>query len=208
VPAAWETEPAAEPTANPAVGPSAGSETEPAAGVAADPAITLVAAPAAMVEVGVRCQTCGAAVPEGDVFCGDCGTPIAGAATMYAGQPAQSQPAMQGGVARAYQPPHRHGAGQRRVAGGGSSFADHLSFNALFTGEFAVAVFWVAEGVNLVYWILHWSNNSYGGAKAFLWSAAGFVLIAIIIRILVEAAVSAGRVKDEVAALREDRGKN
>jgi hypothetical protein len=208
----------AEPAAAP--GPDTPVVAEAAAETAAPPAAEPAAAPAPAPDAGVRCATCGAAVPEGDLFCGECGTPVgpaaaappagaaqapyaaaAAAVPVYASQPAQPQPAAQPGIAPAYQPPY--GSGQPRAAGA-SSFADYLSFTTLFTGTAAVAVFWVAEGANLLYWILNWIYNRYGGPEAFLWSAAGFVLFAIVIRILVEAAVSANRVKDEIAALRKD----
>ena len=70
----------------------------------------------------------------------------------------------------------------------------------------AIAIFWVAEGANLVYWILDWRSHRYAGSEGFLWSAAGFCLFAILIRILAEVAVSANRTAEDVAALREERG--
>ena len=183
--------------------PPAGSVMGPAAGAMSEPSGVSGTRPATTAEADVRCSACGAAVPDGDLFCGDCGAPVAGAAAAGSPWRTHPEPVFQPGAPPVYQAPYAAG----RPRAGGSPFADHLSFKSLLVGANAVAVFWVAEGVNLVYWILHWVNYRYGGAEGFLWSAAGFVLFAIVIRILVEAAVSAVRVKDEIAALREDGGR-
>jgi hypothetical protein len=200
--------------------PVAVAESEPPAEVLTDPIMEPVVEPAAIMNAAVRCQACGATIPEGDMFCGDCGAPVAGIAGPTPGvaasalqspppaaahppQPARSQPAAQPASA-IYHPPHAGGHPQAR--GAGSPLADYLSFSTLFTVGNAIAVFWVAEGVNLLYWILNWRSHRYAGSEAFLWSVAGFCLFAVLIRILVEVAVTANRTADDVAALREERG--
>ncbi len=68
---------------------------------------------------------------------------------------------------------------------------DYLSFRALWVTTHAAALFWIAEGANLVYWILDWVvSNRWSGAQGFFLSAAGFVLFAVVIRIVTEAAVA------------------
>ena len=191
---------------------------EPAAGVAAQRGVDSVCGSTATVDAAVLCQACGAVVPAGDLFCGDCGAPVAG---MAAAQPAAAaaaprsvpsaftqvpQPARLRGLpdsppAGFSQPPHA--TGHPRPTGGGSAFADYLSFSALFIGENAVAVFWVAEGVNLLYWTFDWISHRYNAQQAFLWSVLGFILCAIVIRILAEVAVSVSRAREDVAAMRE-----
>jgi hypothetical protein len=73
---------------------------------------------------------------------------------------------------------------------------DYLSFRALWTVTHAAALFWIAEGANLVYWILDYIVvGRWNGAQGFFWSAAGFVLFAVIIRVVMEAAVAASRAR-------------
>ena len=90
--------------------------------------------------------------------------------------------------------------------GGGASFEDYLAFRAFFTGSAAIAVFWVAEGANAVFWLLNWFNYRFTPVPSFLWSLAGFIVGAVVIRIAVEAAVNAIRAREELAALRREAG--
>lgn len=77
------------------------------------------------------------------------------------------------------------------------SFGDYLAFRSLFASANAVAVFWVAEGLNAVFWIMQYVVFHYNGADAFLWSFFGFLVAAVVIRVAVEAAVAATRGGDK-----------
>ena len=77
--------------------------------------------------------------------------------------------------------------------GGNDAFGDFLAFRKLITGSNAVPVFWIAEGANLLFWIMQYTIYRYNGAEAFFLSLAGFVLVAILIRVVLEIAVSATR---------------
>jgi len=141
----------------------------------------------------VSCPTCGAPVPAEDLFCGDCGSPMA---TATPAAPAAPVAAPVFAASPVYAPATRPAAGP--------TLAEYLSFRASFTQTSAIAVFWIAEGANLLYWILHWSNHRYDVGGPFFWSAVGFVLFTVLIRVLVEAAVGAARVREDLASQRRD----
>jgi hypothetical protein len=168
------------------------------------------------------CASCGETIPDGDVFCGFCGTPLGGTPTAAAAMTAPAPAGPAAASAAAFATPAAAYAAPSAAPLGTSLTARGLqAANArgrlvrrlpVVLGAVhdtaAVAVFWIAEGVNLAYWILHWINYRYGGVETFLWTVFGFVLFAVIIRIVTEAAVAASRVRDEASALRRERARD
>jgi len=175
-----------EPEVEPLVTPSVTANVEPAVESAIAPA---AAKPAAASAEQRTCAACGAAAPAEDLFCGDCGAPLDAVVAAEPTSPVTQAPviaAPPGAGARTSPSP----AGYRPRAG----VEDYLSFRALWITTNAAVLFWIAEGANLVYWILDWVvSNRWNGAQGFFWSAAGFVLFAIIIRIVTEGAAAAAR---------------
>lgn len=183
-------EPVVEPIVDYAVAPiteaSQAPAVEPPVSASVAPPIAPAAPPVAPA-AQKTCSNCGAATPTEDLFCGDCGAPFSGlaaapAATIQAPVFAMMPGlAAQAGPTPASFPPH-------------TGVDDYLSFRALWVTTHAAALFWIAEGANLVYWILDWAvSKRWSGAQGFFLSAVGFVLFAVIIRIVVEAAVAASR---------------
>lgn len=202
---------------------------EPAATITAEPVATVTAeAPTASATVdppvspdadapesaSTTCAACGTSVPDGDLFCGDCGAPmsatVASAAPVAPAAPPQAPPAstMAATAATAMPadaPPYQlpgapvpgpgpmaYGAQAGYRPSGGSG--DYFSFGALFVETSAVPLFWIAEGVNLFYWIMNWVvTYRWSGAQGFFLAAGGFILFAVVIRIVMEAAVAASR---------------
>ena len=176
-------EPIVEPVVDYAVAPIAEASQAPAV----EPPVSAPAAPPVAPAGQKTCSTCGAATPTEDLFCGDCGAPFRGlaaapAVTIQAPVFAMAPgPGAQAGPTPAAFPPH-------------TGVDDYLSFRALWVTTHAAALFWIAEGANLVYWILDWVvSNRWSGTQGFFLSAAGFVLFAVLIRIVVEAATAASR---------------
>lgn len=160
---------------------------EPPAPAPADPRVT--AEPSAPPSGQKTCAACGAGAPAEDLFCGDCGAPLnapAAAAAQTAQAPVIARAPDLGPQAGLAVPAYRTRPG----------IDDYLSFRALWITTHATALFWIAEAANLVYWILDWVvSNRWSGAQGFFWSAAGFVLFAVVIRIVMEAAVAGSRAR-------------
>jgi hypothetical protein len=180
----------------------------PPAQVTSGPPMTAIAAmPAGTTPT---CVACGAFVPDGDLFCGECGAPVGGPASGNApvdptalpqrpAAPGASPPA----APPAYPAPAAQPAASGAVAYGPqtgyqtSGAGGYFSFGTLLVKTHAVPLFWIAEGVNLFYWIMGWvTSYRWNGAQGFFWAAGGFVLVAVIIRIVMEAAVAASRAGD------------
>ena len=137
------------------------------------------------------CSACGAAVPAEDLFCGDCGTALSSPAT-------ETPPIVQAPVIPPTARPELHAYPSPATYEPRTGVEDYLSFRALWITSHAAALFWIAEGANLLYWILDWVvSNRWSGAQSFFGSAAGFVLFAVVIRIVTEAAVASSRAAKE-----------
>ena len=158
------------------------------------------------------CATCGAALIPGDAFCGDCGAPaVGGSSPVTATRPSPaSQTLAQASASAAGAPaayaPQAGWAGGQPAQGGAyaphhappSPFSDFLAFRGLFTEANPAAVFWVAVGVDALFWILQFVYYNYGGAKAFTWCLLGFLASVVVIRVMVEIAVMLVRLRREV----------
>jgi RNA polymerase subunit RPABC4/transcription elongation factor Spt4 len=105
--------------------------------------------------------------------------------------PAPAQPAF---AAPVYPSEMQYGAaGFQAPVPQPGTFEDYLAFRKLFTAGNAATVFWLAIGINAVFWIMQWVMYHYSGAQAFFWCLSGFVLASIVIRVVVEAAVAVTR---------------
>ena len=145
------------------------------------------------------CRSCGAPLIAGDAFCGDCGTPMTSTAAavrrptqppISSQAPAVAVPASQAAWSGSYAAP-AGGAPSSRPSG--PAFGDVLSFRAMLMELNPVVVFWVAMGVDALFWLVQFIYYRHGGALAFLWCLVGFALGVVVIRILVEIAVMLSR---------------
>jgi|GEM_PF-2632425 len=181
------------------------------------------AASAPLIGESAQCAVCGAELLGDDLFCADCGARV-GVASGPAARGGTAMGIQDGGfVAGGFAAPHdgrvppmgvptapmTQAAGQASTAvpptwrsAGGGSFGEYLSFRRTLTAANGVVVFWIAEGVNVLFWLLLFVNYRYNGASAFLWAVSGAVVLALVIWVAVATAVDVGRVSEELAEMR------